>query len=139
MSTEIKIMRLPSMRDAAEYSIEVEFNGQHYIAYVDITGQRVAFSKQSMSELLDKAVQQFVDLVKMGKISPKDRPKFGFWAKGDFILNQDKKYLKLNAPVSKSSGDRLHIEIPKSYRHLFEEGDSIKLIKDELGWKRKTK
>ena len=68
-----------------------------------------------------------------GKIKPKDRLKFGYWAKGDFIINQNKKgEVVINGIVSRYSTDRLHVEIPKSYIHLFEEGEDITIVKDNL-------
>ena len=121
------------MRDTQEYEIQWEYNDDNYIANIEITGQRLAIDGKPVVVYLKKAQEKFKELIMKGKTKPKDRLKFGYWAKGDFIINQNKKgEVVITSIVTKFSGDRFHVEIPKSYRHLFEEGEQITIVKDNL-------
>ena len=133
MSTEIKIseQRNAPTTDEVAFMLETEYNNQRYVSFVQITGQSIAYDRKEAKEYLDKAKNKFIELIKDGKIKSKDKVKFCFWLKGDFIKFENKsKDVKLNLKVSRYSSDRLHIEIPKEYRHLFEEDDEIKVIKE---------
>ncbi len=119
--------------DTTEWMIEKIVDEKRYVGFVEVTGQREAIDRKLKKDYLFEGMKKFQELIKKGDIKPSENVRFGFWSKGDFIIKENKKgYVEIKSIVAKYAGDRLHIEIPKSYRHLFEEGDEITLIKDSI-------
>ncbi len=123
---------LPKTRDTDEYEIKLEDVNKTYTAIVEITGQRLAIDNhKSPISYLKIAEGKFRKLIEQEKITPKDRLKFGFFSDGDFVVNQEQKgQVELHGTVVKYAADRLHIEIPKTFRNFFKEGEEIIIQKN---------
>lgn len=121
--------KLAKTKDAEEFMLSINYKGNRYISFVEITGQRLVSENKNLKDYLDTAKTKFKEWIFKGEIKPNDRLKFCFWSKGDFVKIENKtKELSIKCNISKYSNDRLHIEIPKEYKHLFKEGEKVKII-----------
>ena len=128
---QIKHKRLPKTRDVDEYILEWEYKQNKYVGFVEVSGLKKETENKPIMTYINETKRKFKEMISEGKIRPEDRFRFGYYVKGSFIINQNNKgKVEINGIASKYAGDRLHTEIPKIFRYLFDEGDKLKIIKD---------
>ena len=87
MITHTRYEVIPSTRiDTTEWMIEVTRDSKKYVGFVEVTGQRVAIDLKQKKDYMLKGLKKFNELIREGKIKTTERLRFGFWAKGDFIV-----------------------------------------------------